>query len=58
MSSHIKQQVFSCLPLGPNFYNLVRQTADCVPVLFSEETKIQLVAYSIKLCLIASTIPM
>ena len=42
----------------PNFYFLWRQMADNVPVLFVEETKIQLVAYTIKLCLIASTLPM
>ena len=58
MSSHIKQQVFSCMPSEPNFYFFWRQTADSVPVLFAEETKIQLVAYTIKLCLIASTLPM
>ena len=58
MSSHIKQLVFSCMSSGPNFYFLWRQMADNVPVLFVEETKIQLVAYTIKLCLIASTLPM
>lgn len=46
------------MPSEPNFSFLWRQTADSVPVLFAEETKIQLVAYTIKLCLIASTLPM
>ena len=45
------------MPSGPNFYFLLRQMADSVPVLFAEETKIQLEAYTIKLCLIASTLP-
>lgn len=46
------------MPSGPNFYFLWRQMADSVPVLFAEETNIQLVAYTIKLYLIASTLPM
>lgn len=54
----MKQQVFSCMPSGPNFYFLSRQTAHSVPVLFAVKARFQLVAYTIKLSLIASALPM